>query len=127
MIDIEFILQGMVLAYASAHPAILDTPASSSLIDVLREVGLFTEAQADTLHVAHADLLQMGLACTLDLRSRIATRTEALDTLCAGCSRSPSISASTLRVGPTARRPWVWMPERGLGVMLYGRQTIRYR
>jgi len=47
-------------------------------------VGLFTEAQADTLHVAHADLLQMGLACTLDLRSRIATRTEALDTLCAG-------------------------------------------
>ncbi|SFW73898.1 bifunctional [glutamate--ammonia ligase]-adenylyl-L-tyrosine phosphorylase/[glutamate--ammonia-ligase] adenylyltransferase [Luteibacter sp. UNCMF366Tsu5.1] len=84
LIDIEFILQGMVLAHASAHPAILDTPASSSLIDVLREVGLFTEAQADTLHVAHADLLQMGLACTLDLRSRIATRTEALDALCAG-------------------------------------------
>ena len=84
LIDIEFILQGLVLAHASTHPAILDTPNSSSLIDVLREVGLFTQAQADTLHVAHADLLQMGLACTLDLRSRIATRTEALDALCAG-------------------------------------------
>jgi glutamate-ammonia-ligase adenylyltransferase len=84
LIDIEFVLQGMVLAHAAEHPPILDTPASSTLIDVLREAGLLTQAQADTLHVAHADLLQMGLACTLDLRSRIATRTAELDALCAG-------------------------------------------
>ncbi|WP_429198187.1 bifunctional [glutamate--ammonia ligase]-adenylyl-L-tyrosine phosphorylase/[glutamate--ammonia-ligase] adenylyltransferase [Luteibacter sp. W1I16] len=84
LIDIEFILQGMVLGHAAAHPSVLDTHASSTLIDVLREAGLFTQAQADTLHLAHADLLQMGLACTLDLRPRIATRTPALDALCEG-------------------------------------------
>ncbi|MDQ0010933.1 glutamate-ammonia-ligase adenylyltransferase [Luteibacter jiangsuensis] len=84
LIDIEFILQGMVLGYAATHPSVLDTHASSTLIDVLREAGLFTQAQADTLHLAHADLLQMGLACTLDLRPRIAARTPALDALCAG-------------------------------------------
>lgn len=83
LIDIEFVLQGMVLAHAATHPSILDTPASSTLIDVLRDVGLLTEAQADTLHVAHADLLQMGLTCTLDLRSRIAARTPELEALCA--------------------------------------------
>ncbi|MGE7138791.1 bifunctional [glutamate--ammonia ligase]-adenylyl-L-tyrosine phosphorylase/[glutamate--ammonia-ligase] adenylyltransferase [Luteibacter sp. NPDC031894] len=84
LIDIEFILQGMVLAHASTHPSVLDTPASSALIDALRDVDLLTQAQADTLHVAHADLLQAGLACTLDLRPRIATRTAALEALCVG-------------------------------------------
>ena len=57
------------------------------LVDVLRDVGLLTVAQADVLHVAHADLLQMGLACTLDLRSRVAARTPELDALCQGVSR----------------------------------------
>lgn len=84
LIDIEFILQGMVLAHASSHPSILDTPASSVLIDTLRDAGLLSGTQADMLHVAHADLLQAGLACTLDLRSRIAARTPALEALCAG-------------------------------------------
>jgi glutamate-ammonia-ligase adenylyltransferase len=84
LIDIEFVLQGLVLAHAAAHPTLLDTTASSALIDALRAVGLFTESQADTLHVAHADLLQMGLACTLDQRSRIAARTPALEAACAG-------------------------------------------
>ncbi|WP_413624446.1 bifunctional [glutamate--ammonia ligase]-adenylyl-L-tyrosine phosphorylase/[glutamate--ammonia-ligase] adenylyltransferase [Luteibacter sp. Lutesp34] len=84
LIDIEFILQGMVLAHASSYPSILDAPASSVLIDTLRDAGLLSGTQADTLHVAHADLLQAGLACTLDLRSRIAARTPALEALCAG-------------------------------------------
>ena len=87
LIDIEFLLQGLVLAHAAEHPTLLDTTASSTLIDALRSAGLFTQAQADTLHVAHADLLQMGLACTLDLRSRIAQRTPALDAACAGVSQ----------------------------------------
>jgi glutamate-ammonia-ligase adenylyltransferase len=90
LIDIEFVLQGMVLAHAATYPSVLDTPASSVLIDALREVGLLTQAQADTLHVAHADLLQAGLACTLDLRSRIATRTPSLEALCAGVEQVAS-------------------------------------
>lgn len=87
LIDIEFILQGMVLAHAATHPTILDTTASSTLIDVLRTVGLLTQEQADTLHLAHADLLQAGLACTLDLRPRVAMRTPELDACCEGVSR----------------------------------------
>ncbi|QWT19027.1 bifunctional [glutamate--ammonia ligase]-adenylyl-L-tyrosine phosphorylase/[glutamate--ammonia-ligase] adenylyltransferase [Bacillus sp. NP157] len=87
LIDIEFALQGMVLAHAAGHPAILATTASGVLIDELRVAGLFTQAQADTLHVAHADLLQMGLTCTLDLRPRVAARTAALDALCAAVER----------------------------------------
>jgi glutamate-ammonia-ligase adenylyltransferase len=87
LIDIEFVLQGMVLAHAAAHPGILDSTANSVLIDELRVAGLFTQAQADTLHVAHADLLQMGLTCTLDLRPRVTARTPALDMLCAAVER----------------------------------------
>ncbi|WP_407069798.1 bifunctional [glutamate--ammonia ligase]-adenylyl-L-tyrosine phosphorylase/[glutamate--ammonia-ligase] adenylyltransferase [Luteibacter sahnii] len=87
LIDIEFVLQGMVLAHAAAHPTLLDTTASSALIDALRTVDLLTQDQADTLHLAHADLLQAGLTCTLDLRSRVAARTPELDALCDGVAR----------------------------------------
>ncbi|UPG90785.1 bifunctional [glutamate--ammonia ligase]-adenylyl-L-tyrosine phosphorylase/[glutamate--ammonia-ligase] adenylyltransferase [Luteibacter aegosomaticola] len=87
LIDIEFVLQGLVLAHAAEHPGLLGTTANSVLIDEMRAAGLFTQAQADTLHVAHADLLQMGLTCTLDLRSRVAARTPELEALCAAVAR----------------------------------------
>jgi [glutamine synthetase] adenylyltransferase / [glutamine synthetase]-adenylyl-L-tyrosine phosphorylase len=87
LIDIEFLLQGMVLAHASEHPRILEITASSALVDELRDCGLLTQAQADILHLAHADLLQMGLTCTLDLRPRVAARTPGLEELCAGVQR----------------------------------------
>jgi glutamate-ammonia-ligase adenylyltransferase len=87
LIDIEFVLQGLVLAHAAEHPGILETTANSMLIDEIRAAGLFTQAQADTLHVAHADLLQMGLTCTLDLRPRVAARTPQLEALCIAVDR----------------------------------------
>ncbi|TCV96022.1 glutamate-ammonia-ligase adenylyltransferase [Luteibacter rhizovicinus] len=87
LLDIEFVLQGMVLAHASRYPTLLDTTANTSLIDALRDVGLLTMEQADTLHVAHGDLLQVALACTLDLRTRVAERSPALDALCASVER----------------------------------------
>ena len=87
LIDIEFVLQGLVLAHAAEHPGILEATANSVLIDEMRAAGLFTQGQADTLHVAHADLLQMGLTCTLDLRPRVAARTPALVALCAAVTR----------------------------------------
>jgi glutamate-ammonia-ligase adenylyltransferase len=102
LIDIEFILQGMVLAHASSHPALLDTTASSALIDALRAAALLTQHQADTLHVAHADLLQMGLTCTLDLRPRIAVRTPALDAACKGVSQAGRELGFTLEAAGSA-------------------------
>ncbi|MGA7439202.1 MAG: glutamine-synthetase adenylyltransferase, partial [Luteibacter sp.] len=87
LIDIEFVLQGLVLAHAADLPGLLETTANSVLIDEMRASGLFSQAQADTLHVAHADLLQMGLTCTLDLRPRVAARTPELEQLCAAVRR----------------------------------------
>jgi glutamate-ammonia-ligase adenylyltransferase len=83
LLDIEFALQGLVLAHAAAHPQLLAQTANASLIEACRRVGLLEDAQAATLARVHADLLERALACTLDLRSRIAPRDPALGTMCA--------------------------------------------
>jgi glutamate-ammonia-ligase adenylyltransferase len=83
LLDIEFALQGLVLAHAAAHPQLLAQTANASLIEACRRVGLLEDAQAATLARVHADLLERALACTLDLRSRIAPREPALEAMCA--------------------------------------------
>ncbi|ODV13216.1 MAG: glutamine-synthetase adenylyltransferase [Rhodanobacter sp. SCN 68-63] len=81
LLDIEFALQGLVLASAAAHPALLDVTGNAGLIDACRAAGLLDEAQAGTFARVHADLLQRALTCTLDLRSRIDARDTALAAL----------------------------------------------
>jgi glutamate-ammonia-ligase adenylyltransferase len=83
LLDIEFALQGLVLAHAARLPALLGVTANAALIEACRVAGLLDANQAAILNVAHADLLQRGLACTLDLRSRIAPRDAELEQLCA--------------------------------------------
>ncbi|WEN15167.1 bifunctional [glutamate--ammonia ligase]-adenylyl-L-tyrosine phosphorylase/[glutamate--ammonia-ligase] adenylyltransferase [Rhodanobacter sp. AS-Z3] len=82
LLDIEFALQGLVLAHAAQTPALLGVTANAGLIEACRIAGLLGNNQAAILAVAHADLLQRALACTLDLRSRIAPREPALAQLC---------------------------------------------
>jgi glutamate-ammonia-ligase adenylyltransferase len=82
LLDIEFALQGLVLAHAAEHPALLGATANAALIEACRRAGLLDAAQADVFARAHADLLRRALACTLDLRSRIAPREPALAALC---------------------------------------------
>jgi glutamate-ammonia-ligase adenylyltransferase len=84
LLDIEFALQGLVLAHAAQHPALLGVTANAGLIEACRVAGLLDDAQAATLAAAHAGLLQRALACTLDLRSRIAPRDAPLEQLCDG-------------------------------------------
>ncbi|MDN4481895.1 hypothetical protein QQX02_13270, partial [Demequina sp. EGI L300058] len=43
LLDIEFALQGLVLAHAAAHPQLLGHTANASLIDACRRVGLLDE------------------------------------------------------------------------------------
>ena len=86
LLDIEFALQGLVLAHAAQQPGLLGVTANAGLIEACRTAGLLDSAQAATLTMAHANLLQRALACTLDLRSRIAPREPALEQLCAGVS-----------------------------------------
>lgn len=87
LLDIEFALQGLVLAHAAHHPALLDVTANAGLIEACRHADLLDANQAATLTVAHAELLQRALACTLDLRPRIAPRDVELAQLCDGVGR----------------------------------------
>jgi glutamate-ammonia-ligase adenylyltransferase len=82
LLDIEFALQGLVLAHAGQQPKLLDVTANAGLIEACRVAGLLDSNQAAIFAVAHADLLQRALACTLDLRSRIAPRDAELTQLC---------------------------------------------
>lgn len=82
LLDIEFALQGLVLAHASAHPALLGITANAGLIEACRNAGLLDGRQAGVFAQAHAELLHRALACTLDLRSRIAPRDDELESLC---------------------------------------------
>ncbi|HEV2540041.1 MAG TPA: bifunctional [glutamate--ammonia ligase]-adenylyl-L-tyrosine phosphorylase/[glutamate--ammonia-ligase] adenylyltransferase [Frateuria sp.] len=82
LLDIEFALQGLVLAHAAAHPQLLEQTANAALIAACRRAGLLEQAQADTLARVHADLLERALACTLDLRPRLAVRDATLEAWC---------------------------------------------
>jgi [glutamine synthetase] adenylyltransferase / [glutamine synthetase]-adenylyl-L-tyrosine phosphorylase len=86
LLDIEFALQGLVLAHAATNPSLLSTTANAGLIDACRDVGLLDTAQANSFARAHTELLRQALLCTLDLRSRIAPRDEGLEALCSDVS-----------------------------------------
>ncbi len=83
LLDIEFALQGLVLAHAAESPDLLGVTANAGLIEACRVAGLLTASQAAILTVSHASLLRRALTCTLDLRSRIAPRDAELEQLCA--------------------------------------------
>ena len=83
LLDIAFVLQGLVLAHAADTPALLEVTANAALIEACRAAGVLTAPQAATLGAAHASLLTRALACTLDLRPRVAVRDDALDAVCA--------------------------------------------
>ncbi|HET6586490.1 MAG TPA: bifunctional [glutamate--ammonia ligase]-adenylyl-L-tyrosine phosphorylase/[glutamate--ammonia-ligase] adenylyltransferase [Oleiagrimonas sp.] len=74
LLDIDFLLQGQVLAHAATHPALLDSTASARLIPACRDAGFLDDAQAEALAEAHAVLLSNALACTLDARPRVVPR-----------------------------------------------------
>ena len=83
LLDIEFALQGLVLAHAAAHPQLLEQTANAALIDACRRARLLDGDQAAALARIHAELLKRALACTLDLRSRIAPREAQLEAMSA--------------------------------------------
>lgn len=84
MLDIEFLLQGIVLANAARHPGLLEVTANAAMIEACRAAELLDANQAAVLSAAHADLLQRALTCTMDLRSRLAPRDAELRQVCAG-------------------------------------------
>ncbi|MBB6598392.1 bifunctional [glutamate--ammonia ligase]-adenylyl-L-tyrosine phosphorylase/[glutamate--ammonia-ligase] adenylyltransferase [Luteimonas sp. MC1825] len=71
LVDLEFLLQALVLRDAAARPTLLVPRATPELIAACRAGGLLDEATAARLTAAHATLVAMGLACTLDRRARL--------------------------------------------------------
>jgi len=79
LVDLEFLLQALVLRHAVDHPALLGPRSTRGLIDACREAGVLDGATAAALRDAHAALVALGLAQTLDRRARIVPQGEALD------------------------------------------------
>ncbi len=74
LVDIEFLLQGLVLTHAAAQPALLANGNTALLIAAAARAGIATEDDAHALADAHARLLARAIGCTLDGQSRIVAR-----------------------------------------------------
>ncbi|HEX7342414.1 MAG TPA: bifunctional [glutamate--ammonia ligase]-adenylyl-L-tyrosine phosphorylase/[glutamate--ammonia-ligase] adenylyltransferase [Rhodanobacteraceae bacterium] len=72
LLDIEFLLQGLVLTHAAECPELTRSTSTAGLITACRKAGVLASGQADALSRAHAELLARALACTLDARARVA-------------------------------------------------------
>lgn len=79
LVDLEFLLQYLVLRESRVHPALLAPRATPALLEAVRAAGLLDAATAGALLDAHAVLLSLGLACTLDRRPRLVAGSDALD------------------------------------------------
>ncbi|HJT99227.1 MAG TPA: glutamine-synthetase adenylyltransferase, partial [Rhodanobacteraceae bacterium] len=74
LVDIEFLLQGIVLQHAATRPGLLKSGNTPALIEAAERAGVLSEDAARRLADAHAALLARAIACTLDGRSRIVAR-----------------------------------------------------
>jgi glutamate-ammonia-ligase adenylyltransferase len=71
LVDLEFLLQAGVLALGNRHPQLLEPRESLALIEACGSAGWLDRAQVEALSQAHAELLALGLRCTLDGRPRL--------------------------------------------------------
>ena len=74
LVDIEFLMQGIVLMHAAKQPALLTAGNTSALIAAAERASALAPDDARKLSEAHAALLSRAIACTLDGRSRIVAR-----------------------------------------------------
>ena len=83
LLDIEFLLQGLVLLHAGRHAELTRCTDTPGLIGACESAGVLSSPDARLLREAHARLLARALGCTLDARSRVVPRDAAWDTLAA--------------------------------------------
>ena len=79
LVDIEFLLQGLVLLHAARHPALLASGNSADLIAAAAAAGVLDPDHALALAQAHGALLAYAIGCTLDGRPRVMRRNDALE------------------------------------------------
>ena len=83
LLDIQFLLQGMVLLHAHAHPAPAAYSDTPRLITASADAGVLPAEDADALSTAHAELLERALSATLAGQRRVVPRDLVLDARCA--------------------------------------------
>lgn len=71
LVDLEFLLQFLVLRDSQKHAALLSPRDTPGLIAEARAADLLGDVDPNALLDAHALLLSLGLACTLDRRQRL--------------------------------------------------------
>ena len=71
LVDLEFLLQYRVLRDAHAQSALLVPRDTPGLLAAACPEGSLGAMRCDALHEAHALLLDLGLRCTLDRRTRL--------------------------------------------------------
>lgn len=74
LVDIGFLLQGLVLLHAADHQGLCGSTNDGGLIGIASACGLLDPGQHGRLAEAHAHLLARALACTLDGRPRVVLR-----------------------------------------------------
>ncbi|MDR6992975.1 bifunctional [glutamate--ammonia ligase]-adenylyl-L-tyrosine phosphorylase/[glutamate--ammonia-ligase] adenylyltransferase [Luteimonas sp. 3794] len=79
LVDLEFLLQWLVLREGATRPALLAPRATPLLLETAGAEGLLDAGTSADLRAAHATLLELGLGCTLDRRTRIVVETPDLD------------------------------------------------
>ncbi|WHZ20259.1 MAG: [glutamate--ammonia ligase]-adenylyl-L-tyrosine phosphorylase [Rhodanobacteraceae bacterium] len=83
LLDIQFLLQGLVLAHAHAHPELAAHGDTPCLLAACVQAGVLTGEDAGALGVAHAELLARALSATLAGEHRVVPRDLVLDARCA--------------------------------------------
>ena len=74
LLDIEFLLQGLVLSHAGAHHGVAAATDTPGLIAACAAADVLPERHAQELLEAHAVLLARALNCTLEARPRVVER-----------------------------------------------------
>jgi [glutamine synthetase] adenylyltransferase / [glutamine synthetase]-adenylyl-L-tyrosine phosphorylase len=74
LVDIEFLLQGLLLVHAAQHPGIVDAASTPALIEAMVDADLLQESAGQLLLQAHATWLARALDCALDASPRVVAR-----------------------------------------------------
>jgi glutamate-ammonia-ligase adenylyltransferase len=74
LLDVEFLLQGVVLGHAGRHPGLTAPTDTPGLIAACAAADVLPERDAQELLDAHAALLSRALHCTLEAQPRVVQR-----------------------------------------------------
>jgi glutamate-ammonia-ligase adenylyltransferase len=83
LLDVQFLLQGLVLMHAHAYPELAAHGDTPRLLDACARTGVLAVREAEALRTAHAELLARALSVTLAGRHRVVPRDLVLDARCA--------------------------------------------